>query len=85
MVADGAEGRFRPIPLASLTAFSGFTPLTLQRATQERFLVGSASVLVIGIMTATGAADLTGADPGSVMSLGVDLLVLSVAVPELFL
>ena len=63
MIADGAQGRFRPIPLAPLTAFSGSAPLTLERATQGQFLVPSAAALVVGIMTATGTAILPAPAP----------------------
>lgn len=63
MIADGAKGRFCPIPLASLTAFSGSAPLAPERAPQEQFLVPSASALVVGIMTATGTAILRARTP----------------------
>lgn len=63
MIVDGAKGRFRPIPLASLTAFSGSAPLAPERAPQEQFLVPSASALVVGIMITTGAAILPAPAP----------------------
>ncbi len=62
-IFDGAKGGFRPLPLASLTAFSGFTALTLERATQVQFLVPSACALVVGIMITTGTPTPPPPDP----------------------
>ena len=53
-IIDGANGRFRPIILTSVTTFLGFTPLILERAIQAQFLVPFAASLGVGIMITTG-------------------------------
>ena len=52
-IIEGAQRRFRPIFLTSLTTFLGFTPLILERATQAKFLLPFAASMGFGIAFAT--------------------------------
>ena len=52
-IIEGAQGRFRPIMLTSLTTFLGFTPLILERAIHAKFLVPFAASLGFGILITT--------------------------------
>ena len=50
---QGAQDRFRPIVLTSITTFAGLTPMLLEESTQARFLVPMAVSLAFGVLFAT--------------------------------
>ena len=52
-IIEGAQGRFRPIMLTSVTTFLGFTPLILERSIQAQFLIPFAASLGFGILFTT--------------------------------
>ena len=52
-IIEGAQGRFRPIMLTSVTTFLGFTPLILERSIQAQFLIPFAAALGFGILFTT--------------------------------
>ena len=52
-IIEGAQGRFRPILLTSVTTFLGFTPLILERAIHAQFLIPFAASLGFGILITT--------------------------------
>ena len=52
-IREGAQGRFRPIMLTSVTTFLGFTPLILERSIQAQFLIPFAASLGFGILFTT--------------------------------
>ncbi len=52
-IIEGAQGRFRPIMLTSVTTFLGFTPLILERSIQAQFLIPFAASLGCGILFTT--------------------------------
>lgn len=52
-IIEGAQRRFRPIFLTSVTTFLAFTPLILERATQAKFLLPFAASMGFGIAFAT--------------------------------
>ena len=52
-IVEGAQARFRPILLTSLTTFVGVLPLILERSLQAQFLVPMAASLGFGILFAT--------------------------------
>ena len=52
-IREGAQGRFRPIMLTSVTTFLGFTPLILERSIQAQFLIPFAASLGCGILFTT--------------------------------
>jgi multidrug efflux pump subunit AcrB len=49
----GAERRFRPILLTSLTTFAGLIPILLERSLQAQFLIPMATSLAFGVLFAT--------------------------------
>jgi len=52
-ILQGAQVRFRPIMLTSLTTFLGVLPLILERSLQAQFLIPMAASLGFGILFAT--------------------------------
>ncbi len=50
---QGAQDRFRPIILTSVTTFVGLTPIMLQRSIQAQFLIPMALSLAFGVLFAT--------------------------------
>ena len=52
-VIEGAQQRFRPIMLTSLTTFLGVAPLVFETSLQAQFLIPMAAALGFGIVFAT--------------------------------
>ena len=52
-VIEGAQARFRPILLTSLTTFLGIAPIIFERSLQAQFLIPMAASLGFGILFAT--------------------------------
>jgi multidrug efflux pump subunit AcrB len=52
-IIEGAQERFRPILLTSLTTFLGVAPLVLETSLQAQFLIPMAAALGFGILFAT--------------------------------
>ncbi|MEM1054259.1 MAG: efflux RND transporter permease subunit [Bacteroidota bacterium] len=53
-IVEGAQQRFRPILLTSITTFLGVAPLVLETSLQAQFLIPMAAALGFGILFATG-------------------------------
>ena len=52
-IIEGAQARFRPILLTSLTTFLGIAPIIFERSLQAQFLIPMAASLGFGILFAT--------------------------------
>jgi multidrug efflux pump subunit AcrB len=51
---EGAEDRFRPIILTSLTTFIGLLPIMSETSVQAQFLIPMVTSLAFGVLFATG-------------------------------
>jgi multidrug efflux pump subunit AcrB len=53
-LSQGAEDRFRPIILTSLTTFIGLLPIMSETSLQAQFLIPMVTSLAFGVLFATG-------------------------------
>lgn len=53
-IVEGAQARFRPIMLTSVTTFLGIAPIIFEKSLQAQFLIPMAVSLGFGILFATG-------------------------------
>lgn len=82
---EGVRRRFWPVVMTSLASFAGFAPLILEGVVQAPFVIPFSASLEVAIIVTTGTLILPISAKPLLCRLGMDLLVRSAPLPELFL